>query len=278
MIRRVGCLLAVGLVVLAGCQGPGKSPARSATAGSATSTPASPPPTSGASGSPSRSAGSLAGAVVVLDAGHNDGNFGHPDQIGRMVEAGGFRKPCDTTGTETADGYTEATFTFDVTRRLSALLRAAGAKVVLTRTDDHSVGPCVDERAKIGNRAHADVALQIHADGGPPSGHGFHVMEPTRGAGHHDEIVAPSRRLAVAVRDAYQHGTGMPPATYIGAHGLNPRSDMAGLNLSTVPKVLVECGNMRNSHDAKLLKSGSFRQRIAKSLAAAVVAFQRADD
>lgn len=215
----------------------------------------------------------LRGKVIVLDPGHNDGNFGHAKQIGRLVDAGGFRKPCNTTGTTAASGYTEAAFNFDVARRLVKVLRADGARVVLTRTDDHSVGPCVDERARIANKAHADAALSIHADGGPPDGHGFHVLEPTRGKGHHDSNVAPSHRLAVAVRDEYRSGTGLPPATYIGTDGLDPRADMAGLNLSTVPVVMVECGNMRNAHDARLLSTPAFRQKIADALAAGLTRY-----
>jgi N-acetylmuramoyl-L-alanine amidase len=209
----------------------------------------------------------------MLDPGHNGGNFGHAQQIGKLVNAGGFRKPCNTTGTMTAAGYTEAAFNFDVVTRLAKLLRSDGARVVLTRTNDHGVGPCVDERARIGNRAHADAALSIHADGGPPDGRGFHVLEPVRGKGHQDGIVAPSHKLAVAIRDAYRAGTGLPTSTYIGTDGLDPRGDMAGLNLSTVPVVMVECGNMRNTHDAKLLSTPAFRQKIATALAAGLVGY-----
>jgi N-acetylmuramoyl-L-alanine amidase len=48
---------------------------------------------------------------------------------------------------------------------------------------------------------------------------------------------------------------------------------MGGLNLSTVPKVMLECGNMRNSADAAKLTSAAFRQRIAASIAAGLTAF-----
>ncbi|BCJ33612.1 hypothetical protein Athai_11150 [Actinocatenispora thailandica] len=262
---RIGGLLALGAALVpAGCaSGHGDGPAAAAPGPSATAGSTRAP-------SPSRSARpALAGRVIVVDAGHNDGNFDHPEQIDRLVNAGGFRKACDTTGTETDGGYHEAAFTFDVTKRLTALLRADGAKVVLTRKDDHGVGPCVDERAEIGNKAHADAALSIHADGGPADGHGFHVMYPPSMAGG-KKVAAASRRLAAAVRDGYRSGTGLPVADYIGTDGLNRRTDMAGLNLSTVPKVLLECGNMRNSGDAGKLASAKFRQRIAVALDVAI--------
>ena len=40
----------------------------------------------------------LAGKVIVLDAGHQLGNHNFPEEINRLVPAGGFSKPCNTTG------------------------------------------------------------------------------------------------------------------------------------------------------------------------------------
>jgi N-acetylmuramoyl-L-alanine amidase len=60
----------------------------------------------------------------------------------------------------------------------------------------------------------------------------------------------------------------MRPARYAGRAGLHARGDLGGLNLSDVPKVLIECGNMRNASDARLLSSPAFRQRIAAAMAA----------
>src|SRR4029077_20556910 len=54
----------------------------------------------------------LAGKTVAVDPGHNGGNFAHPRAIGGLVDAATLRKPCDTTGTATANGYTEAEYTF----------------------------------------------------------------------------------------------------------------------------------------------------------------------
>ena len=78
----------------------------------------------------------LAGKTVAVDPGHNGANWSHPREINRLVDAGGFRKACDTTGTSTDDGYSEAAYTFDVARRLVRILRREGARVVLTRTSN----------------------------------------------------------------------------------------------------------------------------------------------
>ena len=215
-------------------------------------------------------AGPLAGRTIAVDPGHNGGNATHPRQIGRLVPAGGFRKPCDTTGTATADGrLTESAFTWAMARRLRAVLAAQGARVVLTRRDDRGVGPCVNERAAIGNRARADLAISLHADGGPPTGRGFHVIAPAAIPGRSARIVAPSLAFARRVR-ARLRAAGLRPATYLAGGGLVQRSDLAGLNLSTVPKVFVELGNMRNAADAAQLRSPAWRQRVAAALVAAI--------
>jgi N-acetylmuramoyl-L-alanine amidase len=215
----------------------------------------------------------LRGTTIAVDPGHNGRNWAHPREINRLVDAGTLHKPCDTTGTSTADGYGEAAYNFDVALRLRAILRSAGARVVLTRTRNDGWGPCITTRAAIGNRAHADAAISIHADGGPAAGRGFHVIYPPSIRGLTDDIAASSRRLALDVRDTFRAGTGMPYATYIGRDGLDVRSDLGGLNLSDVPKVFVETGNMRNATDAALLESPSFREREAHALALGLARF-----
>ena len=209
----------------------------------------------------------LRGKVIVIDPGHNGGNAKNPAAINRKVDIGNGRKECDTTGTSTDAGYPEHAFTWDVSNRLAKLLRARGATVVLTRKSDTGVGPCITERAAIGNRAKADAAVSVHADGARPSGRGFHIIQPKAVKGHNAAMVPDAQRLGRALRDAYREGTGVPYANYIGKEGLDPRNDLGGLNLSTVPKVFIECGNMRNPQEAKKLSSAAFRQRIAVALA-----------
>ena len=56
----------------------------------------------------------LEGKVVGIDPGHNGGNFSDPSLIDKPVWNGREEEACDTTGTETDGGYTEARFNFDV--------------------------------------------------------------------------------------------------------------------------------------------------------------------
>lgn len=208
----------------------------------------------------------LVGKTVAVDPGHNGGNAAHASEIARRVWIGNGYKECDTTGTATNSGYAEASYNFDVAQRLSRLLKVAGASVVLTRNSNRGWGPCIDRRARIGNRAEADAAISIHADGGPAGGRGFHVIYPERIRGLSDDIASQSHTLALRIRAAYRRGTEMPYSTYLGTAGLNERGDLGGLNLSNVPKVFIETGNMRNAIDARRLQDPRFRQRAAQSI------------
>jgi N-acetylmuramoyl-L-alanine amidase len=212
--------------------------------------------------------------LVVLNPGHDGGNGSHPDAINKLVPADreGTLKACDTAGTTANNGYTEHEFNFDVALRVQALLQAAGVRVTLTRTDDNSVGPCVDKRADIGNGADVAAAISIHADDAPESAHGFHISE-WRDPSTDAAVAAASHRLTVAVHDAMVNGSGMTTSTYLGSDGYYPRDDLAGLALATRPATFLECGNMKNAADAAIQTAEAGRQQVATAIATGIIAF-----
>lgn len=219
----------------------------------------------------------LAGRVIVIDPGHQLGNHNFPAKINRLVPAGGFKKPCNTTGTATNAGYPEATFAFRVARLLKARLEKAGATVVLTRRTNRQDrwGPCVDVRGKAGNKIGADLKVSIHGDGNYGGGPGFHVIAPTDRRPWTHDIYTSSKRLAKTTRAAMRSAK-FPVAGYIaGGDGLDFRSDLATLNLSNVPTVMVECGNMRSAADARRMSHKAGQSRYAAALAAAIHSFLR---
>ncbi|WP_328925445.1 N-acetylmuramoyl-L-alanine amidase [Streptomyces sp. NBC_00190] len=236
-------------------------------------TPASSPVTPSAA--PAK--GTLTGRTVVIDPGHNTGNFKHTDEIDQQVDIGTGRKECDTTGTTTNSGYMEAEFTLDVSLRLRTALEAQGAKVVLTHEADRPWGPCINERARIGNEAKADAVVSVHADGVSAGNRGFHVILPAKvkgGAADTAAIVEPSRLLGERIAGNFARTTGSAPANYLGSGtGLVVRDDLGGLNLSTRPKVFIECGNMRDAKDAAQLTSPEWRQKAAQGIADGIVGF-----
>lgn len=214
----------------------------------------------------------LAGRVIGIDPGHNGRNGAHPRYIDHPVWNGRESEACDTTGTSTNGGYAESRFTFRVATMLRSDLRREGAKVVMTRHNNHGVGPCINRRARILNRAHANVAIDIHADGGPADGRGFAILEPVRDK-ENKHVIKSSTRFGRLLRHAILAGTAMPTSSYDGRRGITHRNDLAGLNLTRVPKVLIESGNMRNATDARMLTSTRFQHRLAKAFANAITRF-----
>lgn len=252
---------------------PGSPSARSAVPPTQVSKPSSASSASTTAGPPAdNDLAAVRGHTIVVDAGHNGANGRHAAEISRPIFIGTQNRACDTTGTQTNDGYPEFAHNLDVALRLRDLLAVGGANVVMVCASNDGWGPCIDERAYIGNRAHAEVGISIHADGGPAGGRGFHVNIPANIPGYTDDIYGASKRLGLDLRDAFR-ATGMPTSTYLGANGMVERRDFGGLNLSNVPKVLFETGNMRNATDAVLLKDPAFRQREAQTLAAGFAAY-----
>lgn len=276
MRRLILMMLPAAAVLLCAC-GTGK-PATAATpavprmSAKASAKPQSQPQTQAQTSRPTAPGGVLRGKVVVVDPGHNGGNRTAASVISRPIWNGRESEACDTTGAQTRSGYTEAQFNWNVARHLAADLRAEGATVVLTRTSNTGVGPCVTRRTAIGNDAHADAAISVHADAGPPGGRGFAILEPVAD-GPNNAIVGPSATLGDDLRDAFGKGTGEPVSSYDGTNGVQPRDDLAGTNLSTVPKVFIECANMRNSADAALVTSPRWQEKAARAIAAGLTAY-----
>ncbi len=214
----------------------------------------------------------LAGKVVGIDPGHNGLNYTSPAFLARKVWNGREWEGCDTTGTRTSGGYTEAGFNWNVGVYLRADLIRMGARVVMTRTGNHGLGPCVDTRSRILNRAHANVSIDIHADYGPRSGRGFTVLEPVAD-GPNNKVIGSSKRFGRDVHAMMLRDTAFRVSDYYGTDGYISRTDLAGLNLTTMPKVLIETGNMRNAADAALLVSPKVQRAVAAALAAAIARF-----
>ena len=137
-------------------------------------------------------------------------------------------------------------------------------RVVLTRTSNAGWGPCITERAAIGNRAHADAAISIHADGGPASGRGFHVIYPPSIRGLTDDIAQAVALLRApdARRVPGRHG-----AAVCDAISAAPASRCAPTSAASTSRTCRRCSSRRGTcgtpTDARLLESPAFRERIA---------------
>ena len=204
--------------------------------------------------------------VVVIDPGHDARANLATEPIG---PGSSTRKIKDGGGTHgVVTGIREPDLTLDVSLRLRRLLRAAGVRVVMTRTrtSGASMGNIV--RARIANDAGAALFLRVHADGASSaSARGTHTLTPALRRGWTDDVYASSRRAAALVQTELVRTLGFPN------RGIQERSDFTGFNWADVPVVLVEMGFMTNPTEDRALARPTVRQRAALGLCRGTLRF-----
>ncbi|MGV9857275.1 N-acetylmuramoyl-L-alanine amidase [Gordonia sp. NPDC003425] len=235
----------------------------SAVTGGAAPAAAAPAPTAGGT--------ALLGKTIFLDPGHQGGSAGH-DLAKQVPDGRGGKKDCQTTGATGVNGAKEHTVTWQISELVKAGLESQGARVVLSRPDDTGWGGCVDERAAAASRSGAAVAVSLHADstvnGADNTKKGFHMIVPALPIP--DPTVnrvqsGEGRKASTIMRDAFVKA-GFPPANYAGAdQGIQTRSDIAAVNLTTIPAVFIEMGNLSNPQEAAALagRDGQLKYAMA---------------
>jgi N-acetylmuramoyl-L-alanine amidase len=200
-----------------------------------------------------------------------------------------------------AFGISEAELVLDVTLRLEKLLQQQeGVEVVLTRRTNEYIA--LDERTEIANRESADLFLSVHANA---SSNGAARGVET----YFLNFALNSQAEAVAARENAASGRTMSSLpSIIKAITLNSklnesrdfaasiqRSLVRGLRPgnktlkdlgvkqapfmvligAAMPSVLAEISFVTNQQEARLLKTPAYRQRIAESLLAGILRYQR---
>lgn len=200
-----------------------------------------------------------------------------------------------------AKGLTEAALTLDVALRLEKLLqKELGVEVVLTRRTDVYVP--LEERTAIANRQSADLFLSIHANSSSSgTAKGIETYFLSFASSPEAEAVA-ARENSASEREMHQ----LPDI--IKAIALNNKldesRDLAGMvqealvsNLrktnrdvrsrgvkkapfmvligAAMPSVLAEISFITNKQELQLLKTASYKDKIAQSLYAAVLRYRR---
>ncbi len=199
----------------------------------------------------------LAGLVICIDAGHQE----HADSGLEPIGPGSSTKKQKVMGgaTGVSTGTPEYKLNLAVALKLKALLRAQGAKVFMTR-ETNDVNISASARAKLANRAGADLAIRIHADGvDNRSTHGVSVLYPAASQWT-GSIRAKSKRAAQQVLDGFVSATGAND------RGIVARGDITGFNWSKVPVILVEMGFLSNPGEDRRLNTDGYRDKMARGM------------
>lgn len=179
----------------------------------------------------------LAGRIIVVDPGHGD------------HDRGVCHFPSD---------LIEKEINLDVARRLERSLAAAGARVVLTRTDDTFV--TLDERAELANRLGAHLFVSVHTNRIPNHPECFGAQT------FYHPASEESRRLALLVQeellriDSENYRRALP-------------GDYRVLRRAQMPGILVEVGFLTNARDRSLIATDAYRDAVAASITAGIVRF-----
>lgn len=183
-----------------------------------------------------RSGPSLVGRTVVVDAGHGGDDAGF-----------------------TASGLRERDVVADIVARLEGRLQVSGVTPVLTHGP--LSGASDVQRAAVANASQADLLISLHTDGSTsPGPHG--VATYYYGTGRDSPSVVGARLAELVQKEVVARTVLLDCRTH-------PKTWQL-LRLTRMPAVRLEVGCLSNEGDARLLRSGDFRDTVAEAILVAV--------
>lgn len=187
--------------------------------------------------------GALRGSTVVVDAGHGGHDPG--------TRHGGLR---------------EKDVALDIAKRLAALLTRAGARAVMTRSDDRFIS--VKGRPAMANSINADLFVSIHCNhpGGP------RILSGTETYYHFNNPV--QKQMARVIQSHLVATLGLPDRG-IRSDGIRfPGVGFGVLRHARMPAVLVEVGYINSPLDSAKLRDPEGRQKAAEGIFRGLRAFR----
>lgn len=169
----------------------------------------------------------LENKVIVIDAGHGGKDPGSSGEI-----------------------YSEKTLTLNTAKELEALLKAAGAKVIMTRAGD--TYPTLSDRVNISRNNNADIFISIHfnsnnskaASGIDTYYYGTNVNE---------------KELANCIQEEVIKATGFK------SRGVN-EGDFQVIRTNKMAAVLVELGFISNPDEEKIIATKEYQVKAATGI------------
>ena len=156
------------------------------------------------------------------------------------------------------EGVPEKTINLSVARKLEAILKDLGYNVVMTRSDDSTVG--LYRRADIANAVNADLFVSLHANASETNLQArgiytYHHPGSRRGA-----------RLAESIQSSVVQATGAQDRGVKSA-------DFVVLRETNMCAVLVEMGFMSTHEELMTLISSSYQDKLARGISEGIVRY-----
>lgn len=200
------------------------------------------------------------GYLVAIDAGHQRKGNPKKEPIGPGAKEKKAKVSSGATGVAT--GIPEYKLTLKMAKKLKSELESRGYKVKMIRSK-HDVNISNSRRAKIANKAKADVFIRIHANSSASgSAKGALTIAPTKKNKYCKKVRAKSRTLSKAVLSEFCKATGAKN------RGVMYTDSMSGINWSKVPVTIMEMGFLSNKkEDRKMNKSAKYQRKMVKGMA-----------
>lgn len=174
---------------------------------------------------------------IIVDAGHG------PHTAGKRSPDGTLR---------------EFMFNEAVAIRVKKLLTAEGLTVIFSH--DNSRDVALSERISLANKLKVDAFISIHANAYGTDWNTANGIETYT-------CLQPSKASVIMATHVQQ---ALQMRTYRKDRGIK-KGNFAVLRETTMPAILIECGFMTNTEEAKLLKSTDYQQQCAQAIAFGVL-------
>jgi N-acetylmuramoyl-L-alanine amidase len=158
-------------------------------------------------------------------------------------------------GAKGVDNSSEKTYALDTTKRVEKGLKRAGYRVVMTRRSDYFV--TLPRRVALSNRQRGAIFVSIH----------YNWARRSSASGT-ETFYYNSRSYPLAANIQRELARFSPN------RGVK-RARFHVLRNNARPAVLVECGFLSNSNDARKARSASYRQRLADAIVRGIVKSSR---
>jgi N-acetylmuramoyl-L-alanine amidase len=187
---------------------------------------------------PDKAGGTLAGRLIVIDAGHGGGQAG----------------AC-------AGNVKEKDVNLKLAAAVAEALQAEGVRTIFTRTTDTTMDLAPRPAVATANSADFFVCLHCNSNIKPDSVSGIET--------YYYRVGESSPLLADAIEKTVCTETGMCNR---GAHDCGFKV-LRLLEKTEIPGVLVECGYLNNSRDRAKLVDDEYRRKLAKGIVAGIKAY-----
>lgn len=161
-------------------------------------------------------------------------------------------------GTIGPTGLQEKAVTLDISKLVAAMLQEAGARAMLTRTED--VSAFLPDRVRIAEEARADALVSVHANAGRSD-------LPAGTETLYCANVPMSRRLAEHVQ------ANLVREIALIDRGTRERPDLYVIREAKMPSCLVEVVFMSNLAEELLMMDETFRRKAARGIADGIIGY-----